>query len=650
MYPSLDVDDINASPESRSFDRRRHDVADDQLTIAELFQFPSAADLRSAAKSFPGVDQDNRHRFSALSENPWRVSAAELGPTLDPSGRQLPPDMITRRMFSQSYTQWGTPVATEYSETSRGFKEGIFTQLLISPGAVKLRRRNDAKADETQRRLALRRELRKYLARDLPRPLTQTQAMTLDGWHDDELARICARPLTRSSAILLGEWEPDGFNKITRWSGKSRNNLRLTVSQLDLAPLLERGSPVMITYTVPGDWLSVTPTAAHASEIWNRYRTAWADEFGAPHSIWKREFQGRGAPHWHEWTVLPNPPAGWFPRRAGDISWSEHVAKRVSQLWTDSLRFGWDGSEFTCDGECENRRNAYFSENNVPLGRAVRQSESLDPRLGTTSPPPFLGVGWEVWDETPVPFARVIRCHSCHERAKSLRAGTNISYTKGAAARDPRRLATYFLKESLGGEAKAYQNWSPKEWAGQSVGRFWGVRGIEKAIEVIDIDPCDSYQLWRILRGVRQSHRRVARPEYNDQGWLLRIREGQKKIRVRSNAGHVLVNDGAKFARQLAEAMRLERVPDEAPSWQRSIQDRQADALGGVMPSSSSNYSRWRPPAKLRAELRLASRDPLTVLAASYTAPDWQRRKERNERRWQQRRERMFDSVPQPAS
>ena len=439
-------------------------------TVEDLFFFPTADDIDAAAAEFP-------YAQSAVSDYRWQK------PMLKRDG---------------------------YREV-RGFKEGIFAQLLVSPGACKFRRRNDAQADRLMRRDAQLRELRKSGYVPTARPFTEAQAVILEGYRGDtelELIFYFPRPLTKGNAILLGEWDDDAFNVIKYWSKKSQNNMKLVVSQLDLAPLLEEGSPAMITYTLPGDWLALTPDAQSAAVIWNRYRTLWTDYFGTkPRCIWKREFQRRGAPHWHEWTVVPEYRACSVckdaPLHVGhdDADRVDDAQREIGTLWTTAV-FGerLDAPYAPCGGRCEDNR-----------------------------PEP----------DTSDPFALLmapIVCSGC-ELVRSFKAGTRVDYSKGASARDPRRLATYFLKESGDVEGKSYQNRAPFEWEGQSVGRFWGVRGIEKAIAVIDLDAPTSYGLWRVMRKLRESQRRADR----------------RKIRVRSQAGFVLVHDGAKVARQLAQ-------------------------------------------------------------------------------------------------
>lgn len=547
------------------------------ISVADLFSFPSAAQIDRVAGLFPGAD-------SAVANRTYRVESAELTPWKYVDGEKFISTKRTDRwLFGQRFEFFGEIAPGAIGTDYRGFREGVFSQLLISPGAVKLRRRDDAKVDDTQRRRALRRELAKGGIVDFPRPLTEVQAQLLDGYRDDEideLARRTLRPLTMAAAIWLGEFEPVGFNKIQCWSRKSQNNLKLTISQLDLAPMLDAGAPVMITYTLPGDWLAVAPDAATAAATWHRFATLWRDFFGRPPaSIWKREFQRRGAPHWHEWTVLPEPFAGFFPQPENGPSWAEFLNESISAMWTQSI-------PFACAGRCKSAR---------PLVYAPTE----------------------------------IQCHSCAERARSLVAGTNVSYSKGASARDPRRLATYFLKESGDSEGKSYQNHAPREWGGGSIGRFWGVRGIKKAVATVDIEPCDSDNLWRVIRKLREAQRR----------------RDSRRIKVRGRAGFALVNDGARVAEQLAKHLVNLRSAPGAALWELTVEQRRSQLGTGIVAELPQNYSTWSPPARIRAQRRVESVDVLARLDASYTPPDWEKRKARNERRWARRRAELAAQV-----
>lgn len=259
---------------------------------------------------------------------------------------------------------------------------------------------------------------------------------------------------------------------ITRWTPRSRTNLVRTILSLDLSVLVTGDRlPVMVTLTLPDRWQEVMPTGAVAARKFDNFRRAWAKRWGAPSWIWKREFQGRGAPHWHLWLVPP----------------------------TDDHR------EFTT----------------------------------------WLSAAW----------TRALAIADPGEHRRSLLAGTNVSRTEGMKARDPKRLAIYFLKESIGGESKAYQNEVPREWAGEVVGRFWGVAGIDKSIRTIDLDPTVAAEVWRVLRHIRRSRgvtRSVRVPRIDQRTGVVRYRTVRRRSVARGSGGWVAVNDGAAAGSQLA--------------------------------------------------------------------------------------------------
>lgn len=348
---------------------------------------------------------------------------------------------------ARSQNVWGQTGRRQYSESAIELVDGSWPQLQIGPGLVRLMR-HDRNADERRRdrqREERAREVR-YQAQLLSRP------MALAEYHPPAM--------------------PTRF--VTSWSRKSRSNLVRSILSLDLSPLvLGDRLPVMVTLTLPDRWLEVMPTAAAAAAKFDNFRRAYAKRWGSPQWIWKREFQRRGAPHWHLWLVPP----------AADL--------REFQLWL---------------------------------------SEAWTTALQITDP---------------------------DERRRSLAAGTNVSAAEGMRARDPKRLAIYFLKESGAGDdsSKAYQNDAPAAWAGQSVGRFWGVAGIEYQLRNVDLDPQLAARVWRVLRHVRRAKgvtREVRVPRVNHKTGEVRYRKVRRRAAAGGTAGWVAVNDGAAVASQLA--------------------------------------------------------------------------------------------------
>jgi hypothetical protein len=103
--------------------------------------------------------------------------------------------------------------------------------------------------------------------------------------------------------------EPIPSREIKGWSQQSRANMVRALAELDYAPMFTDPSklPAMVTLTYPGDWLTVAPNGKavkkHFIRWRKRYFRAWGVEIVC---VWKLEFQRRGAPHLHLWTVPPH--------------------------------------------------------------------------------------------------------------------------------------------------------------------------------------------------------------------------------------------------------------------------------------------------------------------------------------------------------
>jgi hypothetical protein len=343
--------------------------------------------------------------------------------------------------------------------------EGSWTRVEIGPGIVRVRSRDENRSYKAKARA------------------------------DDERRRLQAEEVSNLlKPMYLAEFtDPRGVRApIAAWSAKSRSRMISTVAELDLSPIVGGDNlPCMVTLTLPGDWLAVAPTAAVAARKFDNWRRAYELHWGVKLvCIWKREFQRRGAPHWHLWMVPPVPMHRMKEFRA----W-------LSESWTKALQIDDAG-----------------------------------------------------------------------ERRRSLAAGTGVDFAEGMRARDPKRLGIYFLKESLGGEGKAYQNAAPAAWEGQSVGRFWGYRQIEKAVSSAPLDAVVSLSVVRTMRRWQRAQNVTKQtvhypvtgpslyPERNDSaaqparvvGTVKPARKLRRPQRVIAGSGFVLVNDGPAFGEQLA--------------------------------------------------------------------------------------------------
>ncbi|WP_187400324.1 hypothetical protein [Corynebacterium sp. LK22] len=95
--------------------------------------------------------------------------------------------------------------------------------------------------------------------------------------------------------------------RILEWSQKSRTRMISTFSELDWNMFLEQpGKVAMATLTYPGDWRAVAPDAKKVYSHLNRLRLQFQRDWGRElWGVWKREFQRRGAPHYHLLMVVP---------------------------------------------------------------------------------------------------------------------------------------------------------------------------------------------------------------------------------------------------------------------------------------------------------------------------------------------------------
>ena len=358
------------------------------------------------------------------------------------------------------------------------------------------------------------------------------------------------REKTADAPVVLsmgeGQEPEEDARKITGWSRRSRARMVATMAELDLAPLLmQQDEPAMVTLTYPGDWEAVAPhgpaVKAHLRAFFKRFERAW----GMPwRGVWKLEFQRRGAPHFH---LLMVPPSGL----ASSQRRAEYLAKM--EQWEEGLL----------------ARKPYWRDQ---VGDGLRFRA-------------WLSITWADIVAHPDPV----------ERMRHEQAGTGVDYSEGQRARDPKRAAVYFGKHGSFA-AKDYQHSVPESWLAskQTVGRFWGYRGLKKVHGAATIDFDTMLLLGRTLRryGTRtrvwnadtgaHEFRPVLRTVYRQRGtrsgWT---RDGEyvtvprlRRTTVRAtrmtgpmSAGFLLVNDGPGTARVLARVLEtcgLER--EEAPA------------------------------------------------------------------------------------
>ena len=80
----------------------------------------------------------------------------------------------------------------------------------------------------------------------------------------------------------------------------------------------------MVTLTYPADWLTVAPDGKTVKKHLKAFRKRWERAWGLPLlALWKLEFQRRGAPHVHLFTIVPD----------GRTAEGKHFREWLSAAW-----------------------------------------------------------------------------------------------------------------------------------------------------------------------------------------------------------------------------------------------------------------------------------------------------------------------------
>lgn len=149
---------------------------------------------------------------------------------------------------------------------------------------------------------------------------------TIQRQAEDRAGRVAelAANLVRDPEYVLPDPAPQ--RTITSWSPKSRSMMVKRMGQLDYAPLLgQDGELALVTFTYPGEWLTVAPDSATCHAHLRAYRWRFERHYKRKLiAVWKREFQRRGAPHYHLLVTAPPDTNGetfreWTARTWADI-------------------------------------------------------------------------------------------------------------------------------------------------------------------------------------------------------------------------------------------------------------------------------------------------------------------------------------------
>jgi hypothetical protein len=211
--------------------------------------------------------------------------------------------------------------------------EGPRWRLIVSPGVLTVTHRDPARVERAieaahrRRRAQVQLEavellLPDYLADEerVEQAAAALAAVGVVSW--DDVARSSDRVRLLEDAIAGLERESGIVHAggVTMWSRKSRANMRKVLAQLDYGPLFEDGLPAMVTLTYPGAWEQVAPDARTCKRHVDALRKRFERKYGRPlRATWKREFQRRGAPHYHLLMVPPPGFRSWLGPTWADI-------------------------------------------------------------------------------------------------------------------------------------------------------------------------------------------------------------------------------------------------------------------------------------------------------------------------------------------
>jgi hypothetical protein len=276
--------------------------------------FPSAAMVASAAGMITGHRVPERTLGCTVLADygPAEAKSRELFPEhyadpvtgLMPDGRRVPAPRVVA------------------GQVDREQVEGPVWRLTVSPGSVSLRSQDPVRRDRSLERIA---------------------------------AGAIRAARERAAVMAAGHDVPEAEGRsraVTSWSAKSRARMVETIAQLDIAAVLTAGrEAAVITLTYPGDWLAVAPDSEVCRRQVDTFRKRYCRRWGVPLvGIWKREFQSRGAPHYHIWTVVPEGVRrGEYRRWIGD-TWAAVVGSESCRRSAAIF----DGGSIIC---CERHRH-----------------------------------------------------------------------------------------------------------------------------------------------------------------------------------------------------------------------------------------------------------------------------------------------------
>ncbi|MEM9890948.1 MAG: hypothetical protein AAF962_08810 [Actinomycetota bacterium] len=231
--------------------------------------------------------------------------------------------------------------------------------LVIAPGSVRAKVAKPSQAERLLAELDALGEMEAFMEQQ-----AEQLGLDLDALDPLEAARLEAagRRFDQAAASRLAALEEGRpWNVVTAYSRKSRQRCRQMVAETDwYTPLQRDDSRIgMLTVTYPGDWATWAPDpdtcTKHRHALEKRLRRA-LDYM--PSFIWVREFQGRGAPHFHMAGVFPTRIDGERLERWLSRNWFEVVGSGNPKHFEAGTRIDWSKG---ADASDPNRMAAYFT-------------------------------------------------------------------------------------------------------------------------------------------------------------------------------------------------------------------------------------------------------------------------------------------------
>lgn len=234
-----------------------------------------------------------------------------------------------------------------------GISEGKTFLLQVSPGTVGLTAvdRNRAEKAETRRRAAQAGQVDQAAA-EISRAVPVGPHLPLEEMEADFRAYGKAQVDFETGEIYDEPRDAQVRKVIVEWSKKSRMSLVKAVAQLDYSDWTDAdGDLAMVTVTYPGDWLSVAPDGKTAKRHLDLLRRRFENTGNRWRVLWKQEFQGRGAPHFHILMRVPATVQGdggyeRFPFPAKPYKVVEAFEPWLSRTWADIVGADKDSGEY----------------------------------------------------------------------------------------------------------------------------------------------------------------------------------------------------------------------------------------------------------------------------------------------------------------